>query len=417
MRRRLLGARRFLPLFATQFLGAFNDNLFRSAMLFLIAFRLMKGDAAGAALAASLTGGVFILPYFLFSSLAGQLADARDKGRIARIVKGAEIAILGLGATGLLLPSLPLLYAVLFAMGVHSTVFGPVKYALLPQHLAPDELVVGTGLVEAATFLAILFGQIAGSLLPTPIAVVAMLAAALAGLGASWFIPPAPPGNAPGRIDANIGRGTLAILRHSLRSATLLHVILNISWFFALGAVLTQQFAPLVAELNARAAVASAFLALFSVGVAVGSLIAARLMKGRVTGRLAAPAALAVALLTAGLALAIAAMRPTPGAPIGLAGFVARPGAPWLCLDLLLLAVAAGLYIVPLYALLQTAGDAATRARDVAANNIVNALAMVALTILCVLLLGYGAGLAGLFGALAVLGLPAVWSATKLRGA
>ncbi|HEY0271470.1 MAG TPA: MFS transporter, partial [Sphingomonas sp.] len=384
MRWRLLGARRFLPLFATQFLGAFNDNLFRSAMLFLIAFRLKAGDPAGAALAASISGGVFILPYFLFSSLSGQFADRIDKARIARIVKLAELAILGAGAAGLLLCALPLLYVVLFAMGVHSTVFGPVKYGILPQHLRADELVAGTGMVEAATFLAILFGQIAGGLMATPVAAGAMLAAALAGIAASLFIPPAPPDDASSAIDANIARGTLAILRHAIRNATLLHVIIGISWFFALGAVLTQQFAALVAGLNARAGVASALLALFSVGIAIGALAAARLMRGRITGRPVAPAALSVALLTGWLALAIGAMRPAPGAAVGLAGFLALPGAGWLCGGLVLLAIVAGIYVVPLYALLQTAGEASSRARDVAANNVVNALAMVALTILSI---------------------------------
>lgn len=409
---RLLATRRFAPLFATQFLGAFNDNLFRSAMLFLIAFRLSHGP--GGAIAASLTGGVFILPYFLFSSLSGELADRIDKARVVRGVKRAELAIMLAAAAGLLWPSQGLLYAALFAMGTHSTVFGPVKYALLPQHLAASELVSGTALVEAGTFLAILGGQIAGGLLPTPWGAGAMAAVALAGLAASHAIPPAPPLGAKRSVSIDPVRGTAAMLAMAWRDPVLRHATIGISWFFALGAVLTQQFVPLVAALGATPPVAAYMLALFSFGVAIGSLLCARVMRGRVTARTVFPAALAIAALTGDLAWTIARLRPVTGGKAGIARFVAMPGATHLSLDLVALAVAAGLYVVPLYALLQTEAAPAARARAVAANNVANAAMMVAVTILSLVVLRAGASLAGLFAVLAVAGLGAAGSAWRL---
>jgi MFS family permease len=190
----LSSSRAFVPLFVTQFLGAFNDNLFKTAMLFLITFQLAGVDLRSAATMVTAAAGVFIVPFFLFSGIAGQLADARDKAAIARAVKLAEVVILGIGGVALLLGSVPLLFATLFGMGTHSTVFGPVKYAILPQHLRPDQLLTGTGLVEGGTFVAILLGQIAGGLLPTKAAAAAMIVAALAGVAAasSRRLPPPP---------------------------------------------------------------------------------------------------------------------------------------------------------------------------------------------------------------------------------
>src|SRR4028119_1029210 len=161
----LLGRRRFLPLFVTQFLGAFNDNLYRTAMVILVTYVVFNDETKEATFSA-VAGALFILPFFLFSALAGQLADATDKARIIRIVKTAEIVIMLFGAAGLLLQNIPLLLAALFAMGVHSSFFGPIKYAILPQHLQEDEVLGGTGLVEAGTYGAILLGTIAGGLVP-----------------------------------------------------------------------------------------------------------------------------------------------------------------------------------------------------------------------------------------------------------
>lgn len=353
----LLSSRAFVPLFVTQFLGAFNDNLFKTAMLFLITFHLAGVDLRSAATMVTAAAGVFILPFFLFSGIAGQLADARDKAAIARAVKLAEVVILGIGGVALLLGSVPLLFATLFGMGTHSTVFGPVKYAILPQHLRPDQLLTGTGLVEGGTFVAILLGQIAGGLLPTKAAAAAMIVAALAGVAVSRFIPAAPPA-AMRRIDWNPVTSSVAVMRAAFAVRPVWLATLAISWFWALGAVFTAEFVPLVkGSLHASEAVATLFLAVFTVGIATGSTAVGRLLGGHVSARAAPWAA-------AGMAAASLSLLLTVGAGAAL----------WpVLLALFVLAFAGGIFSVPLYGILQTAGDARTRSGAVAANNIVNA--------------------------------------------
>src|SRR5687768_6226393 len=213
----LLRKRRFLPLFVTQFLGAFNDNLFKTAMVILVTYYVYS-DPTKEATFNAISGAVFILPFFLFSALAGQLADASDKARIIRIVKTAEIVIMIFGAVGLMIHSIPLMLLALFAMGVHSSFFGPIKYAVLPQHLQKDEVLAGTGLVEAGTYVAILMGTIAGGLVKPPVAAAGVLLVALAGWLAGRQVPPAPP-----EPDAPVARMDWHIIRASIRlvSATL----------------------------------------------------------------------------------------------------------------------------------------------------------------------------------------------------
>ncbi|HEX8442518.1 MAG TPA: MFS transporter, partial [Allosphingosinicella sp.] len=213
---RLLGRRRFLPLFVTQFLGAFNDNLYKSAMVILATYAIYNDETKEATFNA-VAGALFILPFFLFSALAGQLADSMDKARIIRFVKTAEIFIMLFGAAGLLLHNVPLLLAALFAMGVHSSFFGPIKYAVLPQHLKPDEVLGGTGLVEAGTYGAILLGTIAGGLLGREhgeIAAGAVLIVALIGRLIGGMVPPAPPEpDAPAlKMDWHIIRASIRLV-------------------------------------------------------------------------------------------------------------------------------------------------------------------------------------------------------------
>jgi len=400
----LLGKRRFAPLFATQFLGAFNDNLYRSAMLFLIAFALLRGQADRAALVAVISGGVFILPFFLFSSVAGQLADRVDKARVAQGVKLAEIGIMGAGALALDSGSIALLMVVLFAMGTHSTIFGPMKYSILPQHLAKTELMSGTGIVEAGTFLAILAGQLAGGLLSTAHATLAMIGVAAIGFGTSLFIPPAPAASPRPAIEANLVAATARIIGHARRNRHLFLAILGITWFFSLGAVLTQQFVPLVSHLNGTSQVGALFLGLFSIGVAIGSLTVSRLLGGEISARYVPMAALILALAVIDLGLTVRGLVPA-AAPIGVRAFMDLPGSWRLTADLLAIAMAGGVFVVPLYALLQTLGDAANRSRDVAANNVVNAAGMVLVSVLVAFLLGAGAGSATLFVVLGGFGL------------
>jgi acyl-[acyl-carrier-protein]-phospholipid O-acyltransferase/long-chain-fatty-acid--[acyl-carrier-protein] ligase len=375
----LLATRRFGPLFAVQFLGAFNDNLFRTAVVFIIAFDVAAADPAQAAMLASVAAGLFILPYFLFSGIAGSVADRRDKGDVARLVKLLEIAFMALGWAALLLGSLPLALAVVFLMGCHSTLFGPVKYAILPQHLKPAELVAGTGLVEAATFVAILLGQVAGGLLAT--AAVGPVACALAVIGwlAARAIPLAPPEEdqqGGGPINWNpISSGRTA-LAGAFANRALWRATLAISWFWALGAIYTSQFVPLARNsMGGDEAVATLFLGAFSVGIAAGSVLVGRWLKGRISTRLCAPAGLVMALAGIDLWFAVTGVG---SAPKGMAAFFATMAGWRVLADLVVMAVAGGVFSVPLYAVLQTAGAAGSRASSIAANNIINSLFQVA---------------------------------------
>ena len=366
----LIATRRFGPLFVTQFLGAFNDNLFKTAFIFLVAFHLRAGDPVGAATLATLAAGIFTLPFLLFSGLAGEIADARDKAMIARAVKIAEIAFMALGTAALAFESEGLCLAVIFLMGVHSTVFGPVKYAILPQHLREDELLLGTGLVEGATFVAILLGQIAGGLLPAGLAGPIAIGVAVAGWLASRFIPPAPPASAV-PIDWNPLTASRRALGEAFGNRELCIATICISWFWALGAIYTSQFVPLARnDMGGSEGVATLFLAAFSIGVAAGSAMVSRLVGGHISTRLSPWAGLVMAAAGIDLWFSEGALH---GAAGDIAQFLGDPRG-WRVLgDLLVLAIAGGIFSVPLYGVLQTATNPAGRARAIAANNIVNA--------------------------------------------
>ena len=375
----LISARRFGPLFATQFLGAFNDNLFKTALIFLVTFHLSAGDPVAAATLATVAAGVFIVPFVLFSGVAGEIADARDKAAIARWVKIAEIGFMALGAVALALESVPLALVVVFLMGAHSTIFGPVKYAILPQHLAPGELIAGTGLVEGATFVAILLGQIAGGLLPPGWAGPVAITVAVLGWLASRAIPSAPPASrAP--IDWNPLTASRRALGEALGNRELAIATICISWFWALGAVYTSQFVPLARnDIGGSEGVATLFLAAFSIGVAIGSAGVGRLIGGRVTTRLSPWAGLIMAVAGIDLWFAAGAMagggggHGAVGTAGGVASFLSDPRGWRILVDLTVIAIAGGVFSVPLYGILQTATDPASRSRAIAANNIVNA--------------------------------------------
>ena len=347
--------------------------------------------------------GVFILPFFLFSGLAGRLADAVDKARIARAVKLAEVAILGAGGIGLMFAHVPLLFVALFLMGVHSTVFGPVKYAILPQHLATHELLGGTGLVEGATFVAILLGQVAGGLLPTPWAAGAMLTVALTGVAASRAIPAAPPSAGAAPMMWEPVAASASVLRGAFVVPRIARATLAISWFWALGTVYTSQFVPLVAAWHASERVATLFLVIFTVGIASGAAGVSRLLGGHVSARAAPWAAAAMAAASAALVIALQAGRDGIGVNGPTAAIVAA---------LFALAAAGGVFSVPLYAILQTAGGAATRSGAIAANNIVNAAFQVAATLVAGSAVAAGMPIPivlGVSGVSALLLLPLLW--------
>ncbi len=386
----LLSKRRYGPLFAVQFLGAFNDNLLKFGLLFLANFVLYKGQPDKAVTLSNIATGLFILPYFLFSAFAGQLADSWDKARLVRLVKAAEIWIMALALAGFWFQSIPLLLAALFLMGCHSTLFGPAKYSILPQHLGPHEIMGGTGLIEAGTFLAILGGQLlAGVVQPWEAGCIAT-GLAILGLLFSFGVPPALPAEPRLKIDLNPFRSTWNVLSTARDGRGAWLSILGISWFFAVGAVLLSNFAPLVSgTLGADQTVVTLFLVIFSVSIGIGSLAVNRLLAGEVSARFVPISALLLAGFM--IDLSISAGRfviATPDA--GIPAFVDSPGSWRVMFDLAAISFAGGMFIVPLYAILQTATPAAERSRVIAANNIVNAAVSVVLVAIVTLLAARG---------------------------
>jgi acyl-[acyl-carrier-protein]-phospholipid O-acyltransferase/long-chain-fatty-acid--[acyl-carrier-protein] ligase len=387
-------------LFVVQFLGAFNDNLLKFALLFLANFVLFRAEPGKAELLATIATGLFILPYFLFSALAGQIADAWDKAKLVRAVKAAEIVIMALALIGFWLQSVPLLLTCLFLMGLHSTIFGPVKFSILPQHLHPQEMMGGTGLIEAGTFLAILSGQLLAGVISAQTAGLVAVGVALLGFLSSLAVPSAPPVAKGLRIDPNIFRSTWQILKAARHGRGVWLSILGISWFFGMGAVLLAQFAPLVSGvLHAKQEVATLFLLVFSLSVALGSLLVNRLLRGEVSARFVPLSALALAGFLIDLWLSTSAYVPQ-GDEAGIAAFVASAGSWRILFDLFGIAFAGGMFIVPLYAILQTHAPREERSRTIAANNIVNAAVSVAVVLVVTLMLARGESVPGVIGTL-----------------
>jgi len=418
----LLGKRRFLPLFVTQFLGAFNDNLFRTSMVMLVIYGIYRSEEQEAVFSA-IASGLFILPFFLFSALAGQLADGGDKAKIIRIVKTAEIFIMIGGAAGLLIGSVPLMLAALFAMGVHSTFFGPIKYAVLPQHLRHDEVLGGTGLVEAGTYGAILLGTIAGGLLGAGHvrwAAAGVLLVAVLGRISGGMVPPAPPEkDAPAaKMDWHIVRASVTLVNATMHIPRLFLAIAAISFFWAEGAILAAQFPPLVKNvLHANEQVATLFLAIFSVGVALGSVAINRLLKGNVSAKFAPVSALAMGVFVLHLYWNVRNWPIGDGALIDLHDFVTTPLAEWVMFDLLGVAISGGMFVVPLYAFLTTTVSKSETARTVAANNIVNSGAMVLTALALTALVRVGVTVEGTLLLVSVMSPFAAWIAWRLHKA
>ncbi|MHA6720013.1 MFS transporter [Sphingomonas sp. RS6] len=372
----LMKERRFLPLFVTQFLGAFNDNLFKNAMIFFATYQIYNSVEAETQFSAIATG-IFILPFFLFSALAGQLADSYDKARIMRIIKAAEVVIMIVGSAGIFLKNLPLMLAALVGMGIHSTFFGPIKYAILPLHLNEDDVLGGTGMIEAGTYIAILCGTIAGGLISAHAAAVGVILVAITGWFASLRIPPAPP-LVKLKIDYNIFRSSAHLISGTMHIRRLFLAIVSISVFWSIAAVLAVLFPPLVKNVfHAQKDVASVFLGIFSVGIAIGSVVINRLLKGHVSARYAVPSVLAMAVFVVDFHFAARFWPVHDGPLLKTILFIEHPAAWRVLADLAMIAITGGMFVVPLYAFLTTTVEKSQTARTVAANNIVNSGAMV----------------------------------------
>jgi len=412
----LLGKRRFVPLFATQFLGAFNDNLFKQAMVLFATYSIYSDPRVEARFNAVATG-LFILPFFLLSALSGQLADSHDKAAIIRVIKTAEILIMLAGATGLFFASVPLMLAAVLAMGVHSTFFGPIKYALLPQHLAKEEVLGGTGLVEAGTYVAILAGTILAGLIDARETAAVVLAVAAAGWLTARTIPPAPPPGERPPFDWHIIRSSARLVSDTMHIPRLFRAICAISFFWMIGAVLVIEFPPLVKNVfTADKQVASLFLAIFSVGVALGSVMINRLLNGRVSARFAPGSVIAMGAFV--LLMAVSAYSwhgAPPGHLLGLAEFARHPQAAFVALSLLGTSVTGGMFVVPLYAFLTTTVESDHTARTVAANNIVNSGAMVLGAAVTFVLAAMGMSVVTALGSVALLCLGAAFMSWRLH--
>jgi acyl-[acyl-carrier-protein]-phospholipid O-acyltransferase/long-chain-fatty-acid--[acyl-carrier-protein] ligase len=402
----LLKTRRLLPLFVAQFLGALNDNLFKNALVILIIFR--AADTANGQMAVTLAAGLFILPFFLFSATAGQMADKYEKSRLIRIIKGAEIGVMTLAVAAFFSGSTAALLAVLFLMGTQSAFFGPLKYAILPDHLEEHELIGGNGLIEAATFMAILIGTIAGGLLILTLkgmllVSTALIVLALAGWIVSLYIPKAGPAAPELKINRNFLAETRDIIRQAAAQKTVFLAILGISWVWLIGATFLSQFPAFAKDvLGGDEQVITLFLTVFAVGIAVGSLICNNLLKGEVSAKFVPIGALGVTLFT--IDLYFASTAGAPGAVlVGALAFLADFQHLRIVFDLFAIAIFAGLYIVPLYAIMQNAAEAKHRARTIAGNNILNALFMVCAALATLAMLGLGFTVPQVFLTLAIL--------------
>ncbi len=384
----LLRRRNFLPLFVTQLFNAFNDNLYKNAMVLFVVYSIYNSESSEGAFSA-VASGVFILPFFLLSALAGQLADMRDKAKIIRIIKFCEILIMLVGAAGLVMAwegiavetfAIPLLLLALLAMGVHSTFFGPIKYAILPQHLPKEDVLAGTGWVEAGTYIAILAGTIIAGWIAVEAAAVAIVVTAFVGWLVSLKVPPAPPQGEVEKLDWHIIRASITLVRDTMHNREVYFAILAISFFWAIGTVLFVQFLPLVKNvIVATKEVASLFLVVFSVGVAIGSVLVNRLLKGEVSARYAPVSVIVMGVFViAFYAVCKLWQSHEPQDLLTVAQFVTWPMAEVLLLCLLGIAVAGGMFVVPLYAFLTTRVAPDRTSRTIAANNIVNSGAMVA---------------------------------------
>jgi MFS family permease len=378
----LMKQRRFLPLFITQFLGAFNDNLYRNAMVMLVIYTIYNNPADEATFSA-IAQGLFILPFFLFSAIAGQLADSLDKAKMIRWVKTAEIIIMIFGAAGIVMHSVPIMLLALFAMGVHSSFFGPIKYAILPQHLGKEDVLAGTGLVEAGTYVAILLGTTIGGFIDPKTAAFGVLIMAVLGRISASMVPDAPPSAAGQtlKVDWNIFRASWQLTSEIMHERRVRLAIICISFFWSVGALLGAQFPPLVKNaLHADETVATVFLAIFSVGIAIGSVAVNRLLKGKVSARYSPISAVMMGAFVVLLWFAVEQWGESTGPLYDIRTFITYPLAELVMFALLGISIFGGMFVVPLYAFLTVTVENSATARTIAVNNIVNSGFMVAAT-------------------------------------
>ncbi len=399
---RLLGQRRFAPFFATQFLGALNDNVYRNGFLILVTFQGVQVLDMNHSQLANVAGALFIIPYVLFSATAGQIADKLEKSMLMRRIKQLEIALMSIAAFAFMTQSYVTLLFVLFLMGCQSTLFGPVKYAYLPQKLDDDELVGGNALVESGTYIAIILGLIIGGITVTfnpesPVVVSACLIAfALSGYLASRSIPATPAVDPGLEIQLNPWAETKRIIGFAREEKSVFLSILGVSWFWFFGSVMTLQLPAYTLDiLNGNELVTTCLLATFAIGVGIGSLLCEKMSGHRVELGLVPFGSIGLSVFA--LDLYFAQPIAEVVAVASLDEFLGRPGTYRILFDLTMLGAFGGFYSVPLYALIQQRSERRHLSRIIAANNIINAFFMVAASLMSIAVLGAGFSIPELF--------------------
>lgn len=401
----LLTQRRFAPFFVAQFLGALNDNVLRNGLIILFTFQGVSILGMGADQLANLSAALFILPFLLFSAIAGQYADKYEKSNLIRNIKLLELGLMLVAYFAFLTENYWLLLCVLFLAGLQSTLFGPVKYAYLPQNLEPQELVGGNALVESGTYIAVIAGLIIGGLAVSSggeLIGLCLVGFAAMGYITSLSVPETRAVDPDLKINKNIWRETWHIVAYAREKRSVFLAILGISWFWTLGAALTIQMAGFTLHtLNGNEAITTLLLVMFAVGVGMGSLLCEWLSGHRIEPGLVPFGAIGLSLFTIDLYFA----QPTlhPEAVNSVTGFLFRDGSSRLIFDVIMIGIFAGFYSVPLYAMVQDRSERKHLSRIIAANNIINAVFMIIGAVFCFLVLAAGFSIPELFVMLAII--------------
>jgi acyl-[acyl-carrier-protein]-phospholipid O-acyltransferase/long-chain-fatty-acid--[acyl-carrier-protein] ligase len=405
----LLQTRRFLPLFITQFLNAFNDNIFKTALVILITYKISSGSEAHNQMLATFAYGLFITPFFLFSATAGQLADKYEKSRMICIIKFTDIIFMILGAYALIHSNITLLMTTLFLMGSQSSFFGPLKYAILPYHLENDELIGGNAFIEAGTFISILLGTILAGLVillsyGATLTAILVLSVAIIGWVASLFIPPTSRAHPDLIINKNFLQETWNIVKFAGTHREIFLSIIGISWSWLVGGVFVSQFPTFTKDiLRADGQMVAIFMSFFSIGIAVGSLTCNKLLRGEINAKYIPLAIFVMGIFIFDLHFASQFFIQLKHEQLlSVWQFISYPASWRIIVDIILMSIAGGIYIVPLYALLQVRSPENHRARIIAANNIINAIFMVISALMIMLLLNFNFTLTKIFITLAI---------------
>ncbi len=408
----LFQTRRFLPIFITQLLGAVNDHLFKNAFVMLVTFKLAKEQGWSTSLAVNAITALLILPMILFSAVSGELADRLEKSRLIRLSKLAEIAIMILAAIGLALESSPLLFCTVFLTGMQITFFGPLKYGILPCHLKKEELMDGAAIFEGATFLAILLGTVLGGLALADSGeaksihlwvFIALIGLAVGGWISSRFIPEAKPEGEVPAADWNPWTSSLTLIREAREHTVVWQSMLGISWFWAMGVVWMAYIPPFVADtLKAGSGVATQLLMMFSIGIGAGSYLSSKLLHGEISAKYAPLAGGGISICSIIFIIAESMSSVEPFTVLSLKGVL-------IMISLVGIGACGGIFSVPLYAILQGKSEATHRARNIAANNILNSFFMVTASLVAILMAKLGFGGVYVLGLMAILNLAVSW--------